>query len=444
MQTPIPYETADNQETGMQTDPISTPVASNHTADTMANPNDSITEGAAPTTRRRFLRNAAVAGGTLAAGFRAPAVLSQTRAPIKIGVLNAFSGVVAPSAETNWMGMQLYFDSIGGSIAGRKIELIREDDQFNPQVGLQKARKLVDSDKVDLICGPQASNVAMALLNYIKQTKTFLVVSGAGIDPITWERIPYMFRTSLSVWQLCHPMGEWMYANVAKEMVLTASDYAGGRDVLRSFRDAYVAKGGKVLKEIYPPLGSADFSVYLTEIRAMNPAAVYGFFPGTDSVRFVQQFAEQGLKGKTRLAGFAGLVDPATFEGQGKSALGVLTSTHYTDTLENAENRKFVADYRARFKAYPDSYSDYGYTAARVIADAITATDGDTSNKDKLAEAMSKVSFNGPRGPFRFDPVTHNPIQNIYVTEAVEVGGRMANKVIDTVREVRDPGVKPA
>jgi branched-chain amino acid transport system substrate-binding protein len=404
--------------------------------------NEAATEGTGA--RRRFITQAAVAGATIATALRAPAVLAQSKAPIRIGVLNAFSGVVAPSAETNWNGMQLYFDSIGGSIAGRKIELIREDDQLNPQVGLQKARKLVDSDKVDLICGPQASNVAMALLNYIKQTKTFLVVSGAGIDPITWERIPYMFRTSLSVWQLTQPMSEWMVKNAGREIVLTASDYAGGRDVLRSFRDAYVARGGKVLKEIYPPLGSADFSVYLTEIRSMNPPAVYGFFPGTDSVRFVQQFAEQGLKGKIRLAGFAGLVDPATFEGQGKSALGVITSTHYTDTLDTPENRQFVADYRARFKAYPDSYSDYGYTAARVIAEAIKAADGDTSNKDRLAEAMSKVNFTAPRGPFRFDPVTHNPIQNIYVTEAVEVGGRMQNKVIDTYREVRDPGVKPA
>ncbi len=402
------------------------------------------TRDATQGSRRRFLRHAAVAGGALATGLGAPAVLSQTKAPIRIGVLNSFTGVVAPSAETNWNGMQLYFDSIGWTIAGRKIELIREDDQTNPQVGLQKARKFVDSDHVDLICGPQGSNVAMAMLNYIKQTKTFLVVSGAGIDPITWERIPYMFRTSLSVYQLCHPMGEWMYANVAKEIVLTATDYVGGRDVLRSFKEAYVAKGGKILKEIYPPMASADYSVYLTEIRALNPSAVYAFFPGTDSVRFIQQFAEQGLKAKTRIGGFAGLADPSTFEAQGKSALGVLSSTHYTDTLDNPENKKFVADYLARYKSYPDSYSDYGFVAARVIAEAIKATDGDTSNKDRLSEAMAKVSFNAPRGPFRFDPVTHNPIQDIHVVEAQDVGGRTANKVLATIHEVRDPGVKPA
>src|ERR1035437_2837173 len=154
--------------------------------------------------RRRFLKGAAATGAALTAGLHAPSILSQTRAPMRIGVLNSFTGVLAPSAETNLNGMQIYFDRIGWTVAGRKIELIKEDDQTNPQIGLQKARKLVDSDHVDTICGPQGSNVAMAMLNYIKQTRTFLVISGAGIDPITWERIPYMFRTSLSVWQLSH------------------------------------------------------------------------------------------------------------------------------------------------------------------------------------------------------------------------------------------------
>ncbi len=394
--------------------------------------------------RRRFLKGAAATGAALTAGLHAPAILSQTRAPIRIGVMNSFTGIFATLSETNWNGMQLYFDRIGWTVAGRKIELIKEDDQINPQIGLQKARKLVDSDRVDMICGPQASNVAMAMLNYIKQTKTFLVIHGAGVDAITWERIPYMFRTSLSVWQLSQTMGEWVYANLAKEALLAASDFVGGRDVIRSFREAFTKKGGKVLKEIYPPLGTADFSVYLTEMRAIAAPAAYAFFPGTDAVRFVQQYAEQGLKAKTRLTGFAGLVDPSTFPAQGKAALGVLTATHYTDMLDNPENKQFVSEFRAKFKYYPDSYADYGFVAAQVIAESLKAVDGDVSDKDKLAEAMAKVSFNAPRGPFRFDPVTHNPIQNIYVTEAQESGGRIVNAVIATSKDVRDPGVKPS
>ena len=115
--------------------------------------------------------------------------------------------------------MSLYFDSINWTVAGRKIEFIKEDDQFNPQVGLQKAKKLVESDNVDLVVGIQASNVALAVLNYVKQQKAFYVVSGAGTDAITWDRYPYLFRTSISTYQLSAPMANWVYDNLGKEIV---------------------------------------------------------------------------------------------------------------------------------------------------------------------------------------------------------------------------------
>lgn len=142
------------------------------------------------------------------------------------------------------------------------------------------------------------------------------------------------------------------------------------------------------------------------------------------------------------MAGFAALIDSTSIAAQGRAALGVITSTIYTDTLETPENKRFVADYRAKYKDYPDLFSEYGYTAARVIDAAVKATDGNTADKDKLAQAMAKVAFNAPRGPFRFDPVTHHPIQNVYICEVREVEGRLANKDIAAIKDVRDPGKK--
>ena len=168
--------------------------------------------------RRRLMTEAAGAGAALAFNFPAPGILAQTRAPIRIGVLNSFTGATAYAAENNVNGMSLYLDSINWTVAGRKVELIKEDDQFNPQVGLQKAKKLVESDNVDMLVGVQASNVALAVLNYAKQKKAFYIVTGAGTDAITWDRYPYLFRTSLSTWQLSKPMADWVYANLAKEV----------------------------------------------------------------------------------------------------------------------------------------------------------------------------------------------------------------------------------
>src|SRR6266851_8204115 len=217
--------------------------------------------------RRKLL--AGTAGVALTSTIGAPAILAQTRAPIRLGNLNSFTGAIAYAAENNLNGMNLYFDGIGGTIAGRKIEIIKEDDQFNPQVGLQKAKKLIESDKVDLLIGVQASNVALAVLNYMKQQKAFYVVSGAGTDAITWDRYPYLFRTSISAYQLSLPMANYVYDHLGKEIVTTASDYAGGRDVVAQFKGPYLKRGGKILKEIWPPLGTTDFSAYLTDIKSI-------------------------------------------------------------------------------------------------------------------------------------------------------------------------------
>jgi branched-chain amino acid transport system substrate-binding protein len=396
---------------------------------------------AARLSRRSFVKHSAAASAVLTSNLAAPALLAQSKAPIKLGVLNSFTGGLAYAAEGNLNGMSLYFESINWTVAGRKIELVKEDDQFNPQVGLQKAKKLVESDKVDLLVGIQASNVALAVLNYMKQQKAFYVVSGAGTDAITWDRYPYLFRTSISAYQLSTPMANYVYDNLGKEIVTTASDYAGGRDVIGQFKGPYVARGGKVIKEIWPPLGTTDFSAYLTDIKSINPPVTYDFMPGADAVRFIQQYTEFGLKEKMPLTGFT-IIDSQTVSALGKSAIGIISALTYTDTVPTPEGQKFAADYRAKYKSSPDLFADYGFVAGRALGEAMQAIDGDASNKDKLSEAMTKVKFNAPRGPFRMDPATHNPIQDIYICQVIEKGDGISTKILSTAKDVTDPGKK--
>ena len=287
-----------------------------------------------PVSRRKLLKTSAGAGAALVSTLSAPPILAQANAPIRIGNLNSFTGGLAYAGENNFNGMSLYFDSINWTVAGRKIEIIKEDDQFNPQVGLQKAKKLVESDNVDLVLGIQASNVALAVLNYMKQQKAFYVVSGAGTDAITWDRYPYLFRTSISTFQLSTPMANYIYDNLGKQIVTTASDYAGGRDVMAQFKRPYLARGGTVLKEIWPPLNTTDYSPYLTDIKSINPPVTYDFMPGADAVRFIQQYSEFGLKEKMPLTGFT-IIDSQTVSALGKAAVGVISALTYVDTVDN-------------------------------------------------------------------------------------------------------------
>jgi branched-chain amino acid transport system substrate-binding protein len=391
--------------------------------------------------RRTLMKNSVGAGAALTSTLAARHVLAQATGPIRIGNINSYTGGLAYAGENNLNGMNLYFDSINWTVAGRKIELIKEDDQFNPQIGLQKAKKLVESDRVDLVVGIQASNVALAVLNYMKQQKAFYVVSGAGTDAITWDRYPYLFRTSVSSYQLSAPMANYIYDNLGKEIVTTASDYAGGRDVIAQFKGPYVARGGKVLKEIWPPLSTTDFSAYLTDIKSIDPPVTYDFMPGADAVRFIQQYSEFGLKEKMPLTGFT-IIDSQTVSALGKSAIGVISALTYTDTVDNPESKEFAASFRAKYKYAPDLFAEYGYVGAKTIGEALKMTGGDASDKDKLAEAMAKVKFNAPRGPFRIDAATHNPIQDIYICQVIEKGEGISTKVLFTAKDVQDPGKK--
>jgi branched-chain amino acid transport system substrate-binding protein len=391
--------------------------------------------------RRTIVKSAVGAGAALASGLAAPPIMAQSNKPIRLGNINTYTGGLAYAGQAHWNATSLYFDSINWTVAGRKIEIVKEDDQFNPQIGLQKAKKLVESDQVDLVFGIQASNVALAVLNYMKQQKAFYIVTGAGTDAITWDRYPYLFRTSISTYQLSTPMAGYIYDNLGKEVVTTASDYAGGRDVMAAFKGPYTARGGKVLKEIWPPLGTTDFSAYLTDIKSINPPVTYDFMPGADAVRFVQQYSEFGLKQKMPLTGFT-MIDSQSASALGKAALGVISAVTFVDTLENPEAKKFTAEYEPKFKTTADLFADYGYVGARVIGEALKAVDGDPSNKDKFAEAIAKVQFNAPRGPFRFDPATHNPIQDVYIAQVIESGGKITTKTLFTAKEVRDPGRK--
>jgi branched-chain amino acid transport system substrate-binding protein len=393
-------------------------------------------------TRRKFLGGASAIAAGSAAG---PWVLrAQAQgAPIKIGVVLPYTGVYAVLGESITQAMEMVFARENWTVAGRKIEMIKEDDEMKPPVGIRKTEKLIDSDKVDLLTGPVHSGILMGMRDKVHNSKTILIVSNAGADAIARERCSnWIFRTSFSNWQPCQPMGGWVAKNVSKEVFLTAPNYQAGKDMMNAFKETFVPAGGKVVDEDYPKLGETDYAPYLTKIKQSGAKAVFAFYSGTDAVNFVKQFASFGLKQSIKLTGAGFLTEPDVLPAQGASALGVITGHFYTPLLDNAANHKFVKDFREKyFGKMPDGFACQGFDTAEVIVRALKAVNGNTQDKDKLVDAIAKVEFDSPRGRFRFDPKTHNVIQPfIYVREVREVYGGLNNVPIDKVADVRDPG----
>ena len=393
-------------------------------------------------TRRRFLRGVATTAAGAVLGGRARRARAAP-APLKIGLLLPYSNVYAVLGESITDGLSLVFEQAGGTVAGRRVELIKEDDEVNPQVGLRKAKKLIESDGVDFLVGPVSSGVLAAIRDTVHQARQILIVANAGNDEISRDRCSrYILRASFSNWQPNAPMGSWVAAHVAKEAYLVAPKYAAGFDMMRAFKETFVAAGGKVVGEDYTPFPvNEDFAPFLTKINQAAPKVVYAFFSGSQAVRFVRQYDEFGLRARSKLCGAGFLTESDVLPAQGQSALGIITGHFYSTLLDNPANKAFVRAFRAKYARTPDGFAVQGYDSAQVIVHALTATGGDTRDKARLLEALRGVEFDSPRGRFRFDPRTQNVIQPfVYVREVREVGGELANVVVDRIANVRDPG----
>ncbi|MBI1846599.1 MAG: ABC transporter substrate-binding protein [Candidatus Rokubacteria bacterium] len=395
-----------------------------------------------PLTRRSFLAGTSAVAAGVAMG---PWVLrSHAQAgPIKIGVVLPYSGVYAVLGESITQAMELVFARENWTVAGRKIEMIKEDDQMTPKTGIEKTEKLIESDKVDILTGPVHSGILLGMRDKVHNTRTILIVSNAGADDVSRGKCSkWIFRASFSNWQPNQPMGGWVARNVAKDVFLVAPNYAAGKDMMTAFKETFLPAGGKVVAEDYPKLGETDYAPYLTKIRNSGAKGVYCFFSGTDAVNFVKQFDEFGLKQSVRLTGAGFLVEPDVLPAQGKAALGIISGHFYTPLLENPTNQKFVKEFRAKFNnKMPDGFACQGHDTAETIVRALKAVNGNTQDKARLVEVIEKTEFDSPRGRFRFDPKTHNVIQPyIYVREVRDVHGGLNNVVIDKIADVRDPG----
>src|SRR5215468_249506 len=393
-------------------------------------------------TRRSFLALASVTAAGAAVG-PWPTRAGAQGAPLKVGLVLPYTGVYAVLGESITQGMELVFAREGFAVAGRKIEMVKEDDEMKPPVGLRKTEKLIDSDKVDILTGPVHSGILMSMRDKVHNSKTILIVSNAGADAISRERCSrWIFRTSFSNWQPNQPMGGWVAKNVTKEVFLTAPNYQAGKDQLAAFRETFTPAGGKVVAEDYPKLGETDYAPYLTKIKQSGAKAVFAFFSGSDAVNFVKQYDQFGLKQSVRLTGAGFLVEPDVLPAQGASALGVITGHFYTPLLDNPVNQRFVKEFREKFGGkMPDGFACQGYDTAEVIVRALKAVNGNTQDKDKLVEVIAKTEFESPRGHFRFDPKTQNVIQPfIYIREVKDAAGGLNNVPIDKVADVKDPG----
>ncbi|HLH69481.1 MAG TPA: ABC transporter substrate-binding protein [Candidatus Dormibacteraeota bacterium] len=360
--------------------------------------------------------------------------------PIKVGFLLPLTGVVAANGLSEEDGFKLGLRDFGSNVDGHPIQVTYADTQNDPNIALTQARRLVESQGVDIVEGPLAANEIAAVSPYLGArgvpTDDLSMCSAQQLD-----NYPKFGNAFSSGWACNQPaiMGATWAASVKhwKHITIVALDFSFGWLVAGGFAAAFRKEGGVIDRFIWNPITATDFSPYVTQIPS-NTEAVYAIESGQTAVRFTQAYAQFGLRGKIPLFGITQLTDYSVLPSESASdVLGLWTSAQYCDGIDTPQNQKFAQEYHQQYGTWPGYYSDAGYTKARLLIAALKKLGGNVSNKKAVAATMRTTPIVSSRGPVRLSgSPAYSPIQNIYICQVEQVGGDLRNVPIKTYLNV--------
>jgi branched-chain amino acid transport system substrate-binding protein len=367
------------------------------------------------------------------------------KGPIKIGFLAPMTGGAAQVGKDMTNGLSMWLDENGWTMAGRKVEVIVEDTQGQPNIALTKLRKLVESDRVQVLAGGLFAHVGYALAPKVDEYRVPMLYPVMAADDLT-QRKPakWVVRTGWTSSQPNHPFGEYVARTLGYKRVVTiAIDYAFGWEQVGGFQKTFEENGGQVIQKLWPPLNTTDFAPYLSQVRR-DADAVFALMVAASALRFPKQYEDAGLKARLPLLGGGTTFDEFVLPSLGDEAVGGVSALIYSAALDTPVNKRFVAAYREKYGKMPSYYSETCYTTGRWINEAARAVGGDVEAREKFLAALRKVEIpDAPRGPIKLD-AHGNPIQNIYIRKVERKGGELWNTVVQTYPNVSQFWTYPA
>jgi branched-chain amino acid transport system substrate-binding protein len=367
----------------------------------------------------------------LSLGLACASGFAQNDATVKVGLLSTLSGPGAGLGVDIRDGFQLAVKLSGGKFSGKEVDVIVADDQASPDVGRQTADRLVKRDKVDFMTGIVFSNVMLAVGSPTFQSKTFYISANAGPSQYAGEQCnPYFFSASYQNDNMHEAVGKVVTDKGFKKVALIAPNYPAGKDAIAGFKRFFK---GDVASETYTTLNQLDYGTELSKLRATKPDAVYIFLPGGMGINFIKQFVGAGLSKDITLfgPGFSG--DEDVIKAVGDPMLGMFNTSQWGHDMDNAANKKFVAEFEKAYGRLPTLYAAQGFDAARLIEAAVRDSKGKLDDKAAVRKALEAAKFDSVRGAFKFNS-NHFPIQDYYLRVITkDAKGRVTNRTLGTV-----------
>mgnify|MGYP001254028365 CR=1 FL=1 len=377
-------------------------------------------------TRRGFVKAGGALAGTAAAGVLPKGAFAQQT--VKLGLLHSLSGTIALAEASLVDAEKLAIEEINaaGGVMGHQIVPVIEDGASENPVFAEKARKLLQRDKVAAIVGCYTSASRKAVLPALNQAKGLLYY------PTYYEgqeQDKFVIYPSQEATQSVIAAVEWMAREKGKTFFLVGSDYIYPRTCNKIAKPTIARLGGKVLGEEYAPLGHTEFSSIITKIRAAKPDCIYSTVVGGSNVAFYKQLKAAGLDGEKQTL-LSTVVSENEIDGIGKdNAVGYYACMGYFQSLKNPVNERFIKAFHAKFGAdrVIGDPMQCAYNSVYLWKAAVEKAG--SFDVDKVIAASSGLEIDAPEGKVRVHEKNH------HVWKKVRVGRARADGQFDIVWE---------
>ncbi len=385
--------------------------------------------------KRRTVLKGMLATGVSAAALRMPAVHAQG-GPFKIGLLTVKTGPLAQGGIQMEQGIVTFLKEKNHTLAGRKVELLVADTGGNPAGARTKAQEVIERDRVNVILGPLAAFELLAITDYVRDKATPLISLAAAEDVTQRRANPFVIRPSATSAQCCHAMGDYAAKELKYKRAATISeDFAFGYEQMAGFQRVFEDNDGRVVKKLWPPLVTPDYTPFIAQIGS-TVDCVFNGFAGSNPVKFMRSYADLGLQGKVPLLAGWTAMDDALLRSLGDEAVGVVSAAYYSADFGSESNKRFVAAMQKDYNVLPGGYSAGMYVAGQCVEAAIQAIGAKADDRPALAEALHQVSLTDtPRGPVKFDRYG-NVVGDVFIRRCERKGGQLVNTVIKTYPSV--------
>lgn len=361
---------------------------------------------------------------------------SGSETPIKIGVVTSKTGPLEAYGKQELNGLKLGIEyATGGSneVLGRKIVMIEEDDQGKAEEGKNKALKLLEKDKVDILQGTASSTVALAITDLAKEYKRIFMIDPATADELTGKNFhKYVFRTGRNVAQDWATGAKFSVDNIGKTIYHIAPDNAFGKSSAAAARAAVETAGGQIVKEDFAPPNTQDFTPYLQ--RAIQSGAKVLYITWAGATPLFKQINE--LKIYEKMAVFTGIPDIAGIKSMGDAVAGMQGfTTYYYGLPKTKENDWLVEHHKQQFGSVPDLFTAGGFAAGIAIVEGIKKAG--STDADKLVAALEGMTFRAAKGEYTFRKEDHQALQPMYIVKLEKKEG--ADHLVPTLLKELKP-----